>query len=271
MIKRKSIIPVLILVFWAMVALACNASTVTDLFASPTPTSTDTPTPTPTFTPTPTPTATATPTQTPTPVPTGVETQKQTDGSTLFVDYDNKFKLTLPKGWVVIPMTIEDMAGVAQELAKENPDIADELNSLQGLQGVYSDMLRGVALYADRNFTYKGYATNISIMALTDPTLAGMPLPFVSGILEEQLKQNGAKILTEGVNEIANPNGVEVEYIDFEQTLSVQGMNQTIATRVVLFLVDDKLVWLQLFTPKKFSKDILPIANEIGASIELTK
>ena len=268
--RKKGAFPFLAVLALVAGILACETSTVTNLFASPTPTSTDTPTPTPTFTPTPTPTVTPTPTPTPTPVPTGVETQKQSDGSTLFTDYDNKYQLTLPEGWVVIPLTMEDFAAFAEQMAKENPQLADDLNALKDMN-FDPDMFRGYALLADRNFITDNFITNLGITVLSDPTLASMPLSFVTGMIESQLRQNGNKILTQGVNEIENPNGVEAEYIDIEQIISLFGKKLTVNSRIVLFIKDDKLIMFQVTTPKQFMNELFPIANEIGGTIEYIK
>lgn len=269
--KRTGIIPVLVVSALAAAALACKASAVTSLFATPTPTPTATPTvtPTPTFTLTPTPTSTPTPT--PTPLPTGVITQEQADGTTLFIDYDNKYQLALPKGWVVIPMTSDALETAIDLAAERNPEIADEIEVLKDTVGVDTDMFRGVSIYADRDYMEQGFPTNINIMVMGDGSLSSMPLPFISGLLEEEFKKGGAKVLTEGVNEVENQNGVEVEYIDLEQYDPSFGTGLKFNTRILLFQANKKLIIVQLATPKKFSKDILPIANEIGATIELMK
>jgi hypothetical protein len=266
--KKKGIFP--FLAVFALVAgiLACDTSTVTNLFASPTPTSTDIPTPTPTFTPTPTPTATATPTMTPTPLPTGVSTEKQADGSTLLTDYDNKFKLSIPANWVVIPFDKENLSLAIDQASKENPELTDELSSLKGIN---TDIYRVFAIYANRNYLLNGNPPTMTISILTDPSVESLPLAFLSGQFEEGLKGAGGKILTQGVNEINNPNGTEVEYIDLRQNITSQGVIYTIDSRILLFKIKDKLVAVQLMTPKQFRNDILPIANDIGATIELLK
>ena len=38
-----------------------------------------------------------------------------------------------------------------------------------------------------------------------------------------------------------------------------------------MFIANKKLVLIQIGTPKKFAKDILPIADDIGATIKLLK
>jgi hypothetical protein len=67
---------------------------------------------------------------------------------------------------------------------------------------------------------------------------------------------------------MGNRNGVEVEFIDMEHELSMQGTTQTVANRILKF-VSKKIILAQFSAPKKFSKDILPVAIEIGATMEL--
>ncbi|HEX5944615.1 MAG TPA: hypothetical protein VFY66_20190, partial [Anaerolineales bacterium] len=76
-----------------LVSLACQGGAGLNPFATETPTPTLTSTPSPTYTPSPTATATETPS--PTPLPTGAITEEQSDGSTLFTDYDNNFHFTI--------------------------------------------------------------------------------------------------------------------------------------------------------------------------------
>lgn len=91
--KRKGLFGFTVFVLTLSLAgISCGFSDVANIFA------TETPTPTQTFTPSPTATPSATPTQTPspTPPPTGVETREGSGGTTVFIDYDNNFQLTLP-------------------------------------------------------------------------------------------------------------------------------------------------------------------------------
>jgi hypothetical protein len=266
--KHSRYVAAVLLLASLVVILACNASTVTNLFATSTPTPTDTPTSTPTFTPSPTPTATPTPTQTPTPVPTGINTQKQSDGTTFFTDYDNKFQLDFPPDWVVVPLDKENISLAINQAIKENPDLVDEIETVKNYD---PDVYRVIAIYTNRDFLLNGHPPSIIISVFNDPTIGSLPLPFLSAQFEDGIKQAGAKVLTQGVNEINNPNGVEVEYVDMEQVFNYQGTKYTLDSRILLFKVENNLVTVQIVTPKKFNKDVLPIANDIGATIELLK
>src|SRR6266508_6408975 len=97
-VQRFSILIVIV----TFAILSCSGvADISNLFATETPTPTNTFTPTSTFTPSPTPAPTQTPS--PTPLPTGINIEEQSDGSTLFIDYDNKYQLVLPSDWLIIP------------------------------------------------------------------------------------------------------------------------------------------------------------------------
>lgn len=230
------------------------------LFATATPTPTLTPTPT--FTPSPTPTATNTPT--PTPLPTGVDIQVLSDETNLFVDYDNKYKLVLTNEWVILPLDKDDLNDMLAELGKQNPDLA---KSAEAFKDMDANVVRMVALNDNPDYLAHGFASNINITALDNPVLSSMPLPFVTGALEESFKQQGMKVLTTGVNSIDNVHGVEIEYIDIEQSL--QGIK--IQQRLIIFQANKKLIMLAVSTSPQFKDEIFKVAEAMGTSIEFLK
>src|SRR5512139_1309782 len=104
---QKSVIFLTVLV---LTILSCQGIGGFNPFATTTPSPTATFTPSPTFTPSQTPTRTQTPS--PVPLPTGVTTEEQSDGSTLFVDYDNQYQLNIPKTWFLIPLSSDDITDI---------------------------------------------------------------------------------------------------------------------------------------------------------------
>src|SRR5919108_3290732 len=107
--QHKSIQRLSILVaIFALIMLSCAGLTdISNPFAIETPTQTSTFTPSPTSTITPSSTPTLRPT--PTPPPSGVETKKLFARTTLFIDYDNKYRLVLPEEWVAIPFNKSEL------------------------------------------------------------------------------------------------------------------------------------------------------------------
>jgi len=258
--KLLSIIPFFITIS-AVMLLSCNM--VNTIFATPTPTSTSTPTITPTSTITPSPI----PSFTPTPVPTGVKTESLTNGTTLVTDFDNKYQLTLPAGWIVIPLTTDDLSAIISELAESNEELSKAAEAFETLD---SDFIKIVALNEDPTYIQNDFGTNLTVAAFEDTVLTSMPMAFVTGALEESFAQNGAKVLSEGVNITTNSNGVEVGTIDVEQeTVSATGSTLNIAARYSVFLIEGKLILVQLATPIEFQDVLFPTMDDILESITL--
>lgn len=250
-------------VILTLAILSCSgASDITNIFATETPTPTITYTPSPTFTPTAT--ATATPIPSPTPMPTGVTVEQQGDGSTIFTDYDNRFRLVLPAGWVVIPFNKDDLTEVVSELGSENPQLAEAAESFNNMD---PKLFRLVALNSNPDYVEGAFASNLNVTSIPDELMSSMPLAFVTGVLEQSFADSGFTVLTSGVNEIDNSHGVEVEYIDIEQ--SVNGVKTT--QRVIVFQTDGSLGMVTITTLPQFSNELFATSDDVGASIELLK
>lgn len=252
----------------ALTALSCGTVDLANILATQTPTPTLTFTPTPTFTPSPTPTFTPTPTKTltPTPKPTGVRSEKQADGSTLFTDYDNKFQMVIPNNWAAIPITTEDIAGILQELSKDNPDIKGIAETFSQLD---PNVVRLIAINKNNKYTTNGFATNITVIAIEDRLLSSMPLDFVSGALEESVKQGGAEIVSAFEPAASNPQGVEVAVFEFEQASpTAVGTRVRVRSGTLLFQSGGKLIMVQLATLQQFSAELMPVLKQIGDSVQ---
>lgn len=248
----------------AIAGLSCGVSDVSNLFATSTPTVTQTFTPTPTFTPSPTATSTPTNTPTSTPLPSGIATQELSDGSTLFIDYDNKYQMSLSEDWVIIPVVKEDLEVALEKLGREDPDMAKAAEAFKNLD---SDVLRMAALNRQSKYLAGGYASNITVTAIEDPVLSVMPLSFITGALEQSFTQQGIKVLTTGVNTMENDSGLEVEYMDLEQTIS--GLR--VLQRIVVFQSNKKLILVTISTTPQHKDEIFQMAEQIGGSVEFIK
>jgi len=166
----------------ALTGMSCGVTDISSIFATATFTPTLTFTPSPTSTPSPTPTSTPTRTPTPTPLPTGATTEKQSDGSTLFIDYDNKYQLALPAGWFVIPLSAEDMADILNEMSASNPDLKGIADTFKQLD---PDVIRVVAINENSDYIFNGFSTNLTITAIDNKVMSTMPLDFVTGAIED--------------------------------------------------------------------------------------
>ncbi len=251
----------------ALPALACGTSDITNLFATETPTPTQTFTPSPTSTPSPTPTQTQTPS--PTPVPTGVDIKEQANGSTLFIDYDNHFQVALPGGWFVLPLSSDDINKLMDKMAEQNPDLKDTADAFKRLD---PDVIRVIAINEDSKYISQGFSSNITITAIEDKMLSSLPIPFVTGALEGQLEQQGAKIIEQTELTATSKSGVEVGLMEFKQTAPTStGAKIKAQARVLVFQVNGKLIMIQLTTMEKHAEELFPMMEDIAASIEIIK
>lgn len=237
------------------------------------PFATATPTPTLTFTPSLTPTPSQTPTQTPTPspvpLPTGVTMEKQSDGSTLFVDYDNQYQLNIPKNWFVIPLSSDDIKNILKELAKKNSALKDTAELFAQLD---PDVIRVVAINEDKKYISNGYATNITITAIEDKLLSSMPLNFVTGAMEESLKQQGATLIPIQESVVKNVHNVEIGVFEYQQkSPTASGASVQVHAKALVFQVKGKLIMIQLAIPKQLAKEVLPVMDQIKDTVQLVE
>jgi hypothetical protein len=253
------------LVMAAMLTLASCQGGGFSFFATDTPTPTLTFTPTATFTPSPTSTPTQTPS--PTPAPSGVEVLDQADGSIVFIDYDNKFEITLPSDWFILPLSSEDIGEIMSQAESENPDLQQAVEAFKQLD---PDVIRVIAINKDSQYIYRDFSTNISVTALKEPMLSAMPVAFVTGVLESQLEQSGATIVQVENLSITNSHGVEIGLLEFKQQApTASGTTITAQSRVLVFQSGGALVSIQLAAPEQFAAELFPVMDEIADSIKV--
>ncbi len=249
----------------SLAGMSCGFSDVSTFFA------TETPTPTQTFTPSPTPTPSATPTQTqsPTPAPTGVETHEGSGGTTVFIDYDNKFQLTLPSDWFIIPLSAKDITEILNSMAEENPELKASADAFKNLD---PDVIRVIAVNKDSKYMVKGFSSNLTITAVKDKFLAGLPVSFVTGFLEEEMEKNGVTIVEMDELVITSASGVEIGVMEFIQdTPTATGGTISAQSHMLVFQTSGALIMVQLVTPKEFAGELFPIMDDIAESITLLK
>src|SRR5512133_665483 len=150
----------------ALAVLSCSgAASVSNLFATDTPTPTNTFTPSPTLTPGPTSTPTTTPSPTPTPLPTGVHAEKQSDGTTLFTDYDNYYQLSLPLSWEIVFSSQEELQQAVQSAGSKDPKLAE---MAENFKNVDANVFRLAAMNIDRKYIRASSLTLLTINTFED-------------------------------------------------------------------------------------------------------
>jgi hypothetical protein len=248
-----------------LVSLACQGAAGLNPFGTETPTPTLTFTPSPTYTPSPTATATETPS--PTPFPTGAITEEQSDGSTLFTDYDNNFQFSIPDAWLVIPLSSDELTQILEGLSEENPQLKEIAVTFAQLD---PDVIRVMAMNKDIKYSVNGFSTNLTVTAIEDKLMSAMPMDFVTGAVEESLKQGGATIVPNEELAADNANGVEVGILEFQKTTpTVTGASVEAHSKILIFNAGAKMIMIQLTVPNQFAGEILPVLDQILDTIQL--
>lgn len=261
MFHRRLVFPVFMLGSILSIAILSCSSTA-DL---PNPFASATPTPTATFTPTATPSPTPTPTLTPTPLPTGVTVHSQSSGTTLVQDWDNHFELTLPRSWVAIPLTKQDLDRLLEQVASQDPEFGKVAQQFKQMD---PNIIRLFGLNSDRKYSKGEYPTLVSVTALADPVLSSMPMAFVTAVIEDKVLV-GAKDTTWEVKK--NANGVEVGIVQGSLKIHAPlGTTVNTKAKVIAFQVNKKLIMMEFVTPTQFGAEVLPAVDQIIDTIQLT-
>ncbi len=244
-----------------LILLACRAAA-----GLPNPFATATPTSTPTFTPTATPSPTPTFTPTPTPLPSGVTTEHQQSGQTLITDYDNQYELVLPEEWVVLNLTQEDISQALDRAAKQDPQFTEMAQAFRQLDPA---IIRLIGLNSLRKYESGSYPTLLSITALADKLAGSMPMSFVTAMIEDNVMK-GAKNTTWEVKN--NAEGVEIGIVTGPVTAISPSRNKVSAQeKVIAFQSNKKLIMIEIITPRQFSAEVFPSADQIIDTIKLRK
>jgi hypothetical protein len=195
----------------------------------------------------------------------GSKTEKQADGSTLFMDYDNGYQVALPEGWTILPFSSEDMAQILQSMSDKNPEFKKIEDNFKNLD---PDVIRVMALNLDSKFMQSGASPSFSVMAIDNTVMYSMPLDFVMGALEESFKQQGGEAVSSST--LTNANGVEMGGFEYIQNVpSPTGGSIQVRYNTIIFKAVDKMIMVQLGAPKQFADEFLPIMDQIKDSVKL--
>ena len=248
--KRKGLFGFTVLVlFLSLAVISCGFSNLPNLFATETPTPTQT--------------------QTPTPAPTGIETRQESNGTTTFIDHDNNFQLTLPSDWFIIPLSAKDITGILNNMAEENPELQASADAFKDLD---PDIIRVIAVNKDSKYIVKGFSSNLTITAIKDKFLTGLPVSFVTGFLEEEMEKGGATIIEMDELVVTSASGVEIGVVEFIQdTPTSTGGTISAQSHMLVFQTSEALIMVQLVTPKEFAGELFPIMDDIAESVTLLK
>lgn len=245
---------------WVAISLSssgCGALPI--LLATATPTSTST------LTSTPTPQSTATATATATPLATGVQAIKQTDGSTLVVDYEDNFQFALGSGWLVLTIARGRTPTIAmdQEFLNQSGLDDDAVANFLNLFDLHT--IPALAILRDRQYDANGVPANISVDVHDYKSQAALPIDKLVAAAQSNQKRDNAEILKSRRAASPNPNGVEFGTWD---ALVPQSATPA-RLAFVFFKSDGKLCLITLYTASQFADQLSPTIDMVISTLKL--
>ena len=227
----------------------------------PNPFATATPTSTPTFTPSPTASPTPTATYTPTPLPTGTTKEQQSDGTTVFTDYDNQYTLVFPASWTVVGLSSDDLNTLIQLSSKNNPDLEQTINLLKTMD---PKVFRVFAFDFQSNDLADGYTTNINVAGLNNSIIKAMTLQEVVDASTKSLPQLSKNIQVTSSRVTQTASNTPIGLIELTMPINTYtGVRILAYERVIIFQVPQGSIQITLSTPVSMQSKILPLFNQI--------
>ena len=194
-----------------------------------------------------------------------MEVVAQADGTTLFVDYDNLYQLTLPQDWLAIPLTEEDMQAALDSAAQTNPEYATLAESFKGLD---SSIFRLIALDTNQEVKSSSKPTFLMIYCVDDPLASSMPMAAVTAMIEDNVLTDATIISWDART---NSNGVEVGINDASQYMTMpSGDNVNVRVKIISFQANQRLILVHILTPIEYGDQVLPPMESIIETIKVT-
>ncbi len=265
--KKPSVDLFIFTIVLLLVAPGCNAGNIGSLFATQTPTPTNTPTATPTASPTLTATQTPLPTATPNPSPTagpdGVELTQNSDGTTLLVDLDNGFQITLPKNWYPILFTQAEALQSPEGTSQKYPALNGMVESLKDLD---PKVFRLVSVETEKIYLQGPFPTFMTVMVVSgiNPVMRAMGMAAMTAWVEDYPLADAEKIAWDVKT---NAHGIDVGINDAYEKVGTEKVDMR--TRIFSFLAGDKFIMLEVRTPRNFGDALFKQMETMIDTIQL--
>ena len=191
-------------------------------------------------------------------VNTDTEIQKKSDGTSLFIDHQGKYQLSMPKNWILVELSNDSAGGAIGEavdnIAEENPDISEELFNM-GVEMV----AEGSRFFAvDLNEGHSNDQMTTSAFSVISEDVSGFELSTLVDMTAQSLPAQlpDVEILLSDVE--TNASGTELGVIEYILTLNDEsGTPVNIYERMVFIKNNDLVTMLVLVT----NMDLFPVVS----------
>lgn len=199
--------------------------------------------------------------------PTGVEVRRQLDGSTLFIDHDYRYSLSLDSEWWLVPLVDEEYQSALSKARQDIPDFADRLEAARN----EDPDGRAVAFNLAHDLKYYGGGGFVTYLKISKAYHGVYDSPSLSAWISDGrsvAEKSGFEVLMSGTN--LNPNGVECGTVDAIQPAHAKPtIPVTLRARMVTCLIHVAGITLAFWTPEQFGDELVPAVESAGESIRV--
>ena len=202
----------------------------------------------------------------PVPPATGKLKQEQSDGTTLFTDYDSGYQITFPQGWTVIIPEKDDISKALNDLPEQGQNISNLIESAK--KADTNNMIRvfGFNLKAQQGV----YTPNVNISYDTNPLLKTTPLKDVLDATVAYYPSMGIQVISSEI--VQTSSGMETGVIQTEWSMNVANNQQVnLHQKQVFFKSGDGVAIVTFSTVKNATVDLTDDVNKLIESIQLLK
>ncbi len=195
---------------------------------------------------------------------TGKLKEEQSDGTTLFTDYDASYQITFPQGWTVIIPEKDDISQALNSIPEQEQNISKLIESAKNADTKNMIRVFGFNLKAQQGV----YTPNINISYDTNPLLKTAPLKDVLNATVAYYPSMGIQVISSEVKQTSS--GMEIGEIQTEWTMNVTGNQQVnLHQKQIFFKSGEGVAIITFSTVKNATVDLNGDVNKIIDSIQL--
>ncbi len=199
-----------------------------------------------------------------TPRPTGVLKEEQSDGTTLFTDYDSGYQIAFPKGWTVVIPDEGDISETLSNIPEQEENISKLIEAAKSADA--NNILRvfGFNLKAQQG----AYTPNINISQNTNSLLAATSLKDLVDATVTYFPSIGIEVLSSEVKTTAS--GTEIGVIETQWSMNAPSGEKTdLRQKQVMFKSEAGVVILTFSTVKDATVDLSADVDKVIESCQL--
>lgn len=199
-----------------------------------------------------------------TPRPTGLLKEEQSDGATLFSDYDGGYQITFPEGWTVVIPEEDDISEALSTIPEQEENLSKLIEAARNAD--VNNMIRafGFNLKAQQG----EYTPNINISQNTNSLLLAASLKDLVDATAAYYPSMNIEVISSGVKETAS--GMEMGVIEAQWTMNAPGGEKIdLQQKQVMFKSEGGVVILTFSTVKDATVDLTADVDEVIDSFKL--